>query len=674
MAVDRYRFIHDSVVSAVGQIDRDRQRRRFAKKKIGLMKFVILLLSLLPGLLVGEQIKPLTVEYAKVAGKSLKLDFYQPDDHSKSRPLIVWVHGGAWRAGNRKSVPIKELLNKGFAIASVDYRLTPVAPYPANVHDIKAAIRFLRAHTAKYRIDDEQISVAGVSAGGHLAALVGLTNGSAEHEGAVGDFLKVSSEVQAVVSFYGASDLLSILGQSTPHGLSVRVPALNLLLGGPPTEKLELARLASPLHQLDSTDPRVLLIHGDQDPQMPYQQSKDLHAACLKLEIPCELVTVKGGKHGGREFYQESLMTKVAGFLSKAKPFVHPGMLHSETEITFIKKKIASGEEPWKSAWDQLQSAEGASLTYTPKPTANVVRGARNRTDIGSSDLSDDAAAAYAHALQWSLTGKQAHADKVIEILNAWSGTLKSVGGHDAKLLIGMDGVSFCNAAELIRHTNHKWAEKDQQQFEKMLREVFYPVIKDFHPTANGNWDASMIQTMIAMGIFLDDRAMFDRATNYFLSGEGNGAITKYFNHFGQCQESGRDQLHTQMGMGFLSCACEMAWKQGVDFYRAADNRLALGYEYTAKYNLGEDVPFEPYRSVEGRYFSKKISRNSRGRFRPIYERIVHHYHDRKALDMPYSRKVADKKRPEKPHGQHISWGTLMSYGLPNDLKAKATK
>lgn len=353
-----------------------------------------------------------------------------------------------------------------------------------------------------------------------------------------------------------------------------------------------------------------------------------------------------------------------------SKPFVHPGLLHSKEEIAFIKGKISSGEEPWKSAWEQLNASESASLDHTPKPRAAVVRGARNRPDLGSSDFSRDAAAAYAHALQWSLTGKKGHAMMVIKILGAWSETLESVGGHDAKLLIGMDGIAFCNAAELIRHTSTHWSKPDQEQFEKMLREVFYPTIKDFYPTANGNWDAAMIQTMMAMGIFLDDRAMFDRARTYFLSGKGNGRITNYLNDFGECQESGRDQLHTQMGLGYLSCACEMAWKQGVDLYSAADNRLAQGFEYTAKYNLGEEVPFKPFRSVEGRYFYEKISKRSRGRFRPIYERTINHYVHRKGLKMPYSQKVARSRRPEAPHGQHISWGTLMFFNLPSSLPA----
>ena len=347
------------------------------------------------------------------------------------------------------------------------------------------------------------------------------------------------------------------------------------------------------------------------------------------------------------------------------KPFVHPGLLHSSEEIAFVKEQLAAGKEPWKSAWQQLEAAEIASLSYSPEPRAKVVRGARNRPDLGSSQMSADSSAAYTHSLQWTLTGKTAHAEKAIEILNGWSFTLESVSGHDAMLLIGMDGVKFCNAAELLRYTGAKWMTEDQKRFEQMLREVFYPVIKDFNPTANGNWDASMIQTMLAMGVYLDDREMFDRAVDQFLRGEGNGAVEKYLNDFGECQESGRDQLHVQMGLGFLGNACEMAWKQGVDLYGAADNRLALGFEYTSRYNLGEDVRYEPYRSVEGRYYYPKISKRGRGRFRPIYERILNHYQSRIGLKLPYSEKVAEEIRPEGTHSQHMPWGTLMFYGLP---------
>lgn len=349
-----------------------------------------------------------------------------------------------------------------------------------------------------------------------------------------------------------------------------------------------------------------------------------------------------------------------------AKPFLHPGLLHTREELAFVQGKIAAGEQPWQAAWERLRAASSAALDYQPEPHAEVVRGPYNNPNIGSSEFSRDSAAAYTHALQWCLKGNEAHARKSAEIIDAWTATLKKISGHDTKLLIGMAGVSFCNAAELLRHTSTVWAKPAQDRFERMLRDLFYPSIKDFYPTANGNWDAAMIQTMLAMGVFLDDRAMFDRAVDYFLEGKGNGSIRNYFNAFGQCQESGRDQAHTQMGLGFLGCAAEMAWKQGVDLYGAADNRLLLGFEYTAKYNLGHEVPYEPYRSFEGRYFYRAISADARGRFAPIYERVLYHYVGRKKLDMPFSREATTRLPPpgRDRNGAHIPWSPLM-FAVP---------
>ena len=345
--------------------------------------------------------------------------------------------------------------------------------------------------------------------------------------------------------------------------------------------------------------------------------------------------------------------------------FVHPGLLHNGAELEFVKSQVRAGAEPWKSAWESLRDHSISQLTWRPQATRDVVRGAYNNPDIGASNMERDAAAAYSQALQWYMTGEKAHAEKAIEILNAYSSTLKSVGGHDARLLIGMTGINFVNAAELIRHTYTGWKDNDQEQFEDLLLNLLYPVIKDFFPEANGNWDAAMIQTMMAIGVFLDDRAIFDRAVNHCLNGRSNGAISRYVNDFGECQESGRDQSHTQMGLGFLGCACEIGWKQGVDLYGAYNSRLASGFEYTAKYNLGYDVPYEPYRSIDGKYDYPAISRSGRGRFRPIYEKIYHHYYDRMGMTMPYTKEVIDKIRPETWQLQHASWGRLMFAGLP---------
>jgi len=259
------------------------------------------------------------VEYARVGERSLTLDIYQPqrtgDDPS---PLIVWVHGGAWRSGSKKSVPVTRLIEHGYAIASVDYRLSPEAQFPAQIHDIKAAIRYLRARAAKYHLDTNRFLVAGSSAGGHLAALTGTSNGNAELEGNVGNEIGTSSDVQAVVSFYGASNLQTILSQSTPHGLSVRVPALDLLLGGQPTDKPELAELASPVTHVDATDPPLWLIHGDADPQMPFEQSEELTEAYRRLSLPVQFDVVPGGQHGGKEFFTADRLDRLAAQLETA--------------------------------------------------------------------------------------------------------------------------------------------------------------------------------------------------------------------------------------------------------------------------------------------------------------------------------------------------------------------
>ncbi len=259
------------------------------------------------------------LEYGRVGERSLRLDLYQPPTVPDSgAPTVVWVHGGAWRAGSKADVPVSRWLSDGFAIASVDYRLSPEAPFPAQVHDIKAAIRFLRAQAGQYGLDPKRFVVAGSSAGGHLAALVGVSGHVNELEGEIGDFDSTDSSVQAIVSFYGASNLASILSQSTPHGLSVRVPALQLLLGGQPNEKPDLATLASPVAHVDRADPPLWLIHGDADPQMPIEQSYELSEKYKTQSLPVSFEVIAGGKHGGKEFYEPQRLDRIAGQLKES--------------------------------------------------------------------------------------------------------------------------------------------------------------------------------------------------------------------------------------------------------------------------------------------------------------------------------------------------------------------
>ncbi|MDE0867209.1 MAG: alpha/beta hydrolase [Rubripirellula sp.] len=246
----------------------------------------------------------------------LQLDFYLPTEQHGPAPLVVWVHGGAWRSGSRQQVPVTGLLDHGFAIASLDYRLSGDAPFPAQIHDIKAAIRYLRSNAVELGIDPDRIAIAGASAGGHLAALAGVSQGVQELTGLETNSQQPPDHVAAIVSFYGASNLETILQQSTPHGLGVRVPALQLLLRSQPDQKPKLARLASPVTHVDAVDPPLLLIHGDQDPQMPINQSHELKGAYDQAGVKVEFDVVHGGAHGGAVFYSADRIRRVAEFLS----------------------------------------------------------------------------------------------------------------------------------------------------------------------------------------------------------------------------------------------------------------------------------------------------------------------------------------------------------------------
>jgi acetyl esterase/lipase len=255
------------------------------------------------------------ITYASVGERVLQLDLHLPVA-VENPPLIVWVHGGAWRQGSRASVRT-EFVRKGFATASVGYRFSTEARFPAMVHDIKAAIRFLRARAADYGYQSDRIAISGDSAGAHLAALVGVSNGVDELEGEMGSDRDRSSAVQAIVAYYPATNLMTILAQSTPFGLNVRVPALQLLLGDLPERVPDLARLASVTTHVDRSDPPLLIFHGDQDPQMPINQSHELHGAYKALELDGDLVVVHGAVHGGDVFYEGEPLDRALVFLRR---------------------------------------------------------------------------------------------------------------------------------------------------------------------------------------------------------------------------------------------------------------------------------------------------------------------------------------------------------------------
>jgi len=313
-----------------------------------------------------------------------------------------------------------------------------------------------------------------------------------------------------------------------------------------------------------------------------------------------------------------------------SKPFVHPGMAQSKADMDYVKAKIQKGEEPWKSAFEQLKTQ--TNLVFKPKPRTHISVGAYGANSTGGREFSQSSEAAYHHALMWYITDDKRHADKVIEILQAWSNVLWDFDDNNAKLNVGLDAPGFLYAAEILKHTASGWKKVDINQFERMVMTVFYPVIKDFFTEANGNWDASMIHTMLCIGVLVDNHEIFNRAVERFFHGPGNSGITKYIYPNGQIQETTRDWGHVQLGIGEFAKAAQVAWTQSVDFYSAADNRLALGFEYTAKFLLGEQIP------VYG-----VLSTRARDEFRDIYESVYNHYQGLMNIDMPYTKELIEQ-------------------------------
>ncbi len=262
--------------------------------------------------------------YASINNVDLKLDLYVPKKAEGPMPLVVWIHGGGWREGSKERCPALPLLRRGFAVASINYRLTDVAVFPAQIYDCKAAIRYLRANAKTYDIDPDRIGVWGASAGGHLAALLGTTNGNKELEGSIGNHLNVSSDVQAVCDWFGPSDFMTMpIGK---RQFKVGQDPEIKFLGGPISEKQELARQCSPATHVTKDAPPFLIMHGDQDPLVPLQQSQLLYDRLNAAGVDARLIVMEGSGHGfgpddkaGQpviEFFQRTLGEKktVSGF------------------------------------------------------------------------------------------------------------------------------------------------------------------------------------------------------------------------------------------------------------------------------------------------------------------------------------------------------------------------
>jgi acetyl esterase/lipase len=234
------------------------------------------------------------IEFSKSGGESLGLDLARPKSPAGKCPAVLCIHGGGFRAGRREGWDgrCKMLAERGYVAATVTYRLAPKFPYPAAVHDVKAAVRWLRANAAAYSIDPEKIGVTGDSAGGHLAQFLGVTGGVALFEGDGGNPGQ-SSRVSCVVNWYGPSDFTKSYGKSVDAA-----EVLPLWLGGDDAKEHKKHIEASPLYWVTPDAAPTLLLHGTKDPYVAFEQAEWIRDRLKSAEVEVELLAFEGAGHG----------------------------------------------------------------------------------------------------------------------------------------------------------------------------------------------------------------------------------------------------------------------------------------------------------------------------------------------------------------------------------------
>jgi acetyl esterase/lipase len=244
-----------------------------------------------------------------------KLDLYLPA--APKGPLLVYIHGGGWAGGSKNDPMGLPMLNLGYTLASVEYRFSQDAIFPAQIEDCKAAVRWLRAHAAEYGYDPKRVAAAGDSAGGHLTALLAVTGDVRDFD--EGDNLDQSSAIRCGIDFYGPTDFLAFrpTGKDTDTQSKTGRPLLTQLFGGPLTEKLELARKASPVSWVNKHTAPLFILHGTKDPLVPTAQSTELYEKMQTAGVEVKLDVIDGAGHGGKEFFAADRPQQMVDFLEK---------------------------------------------------------------------------------------------------------------------------------------------------------------------------------------------------------------------------------------------------------------------------------------------------------------------------------------------------------------------
>lgn len=404
----------------------------------------------------------------------------------------------------------------------------------------------------------------------------------------------------------------------------------------------------------------------------------------------------------------------------------HPCAYVNSNDISRVKAAVtkADASDPVFVSWQKLISGPYTQKTYKPNPQETLVRGDPKGTGVSSENYivaDQDAAAAFQLALCWKVSGDNAYASAAINVLNSWAAKCKKITANDNNqyLLAGFQGHTFANAAELLRDCP-EWSASDQDKFKKWLKDVWYAKSYWFvenHGGANtcplhywSNWELANLASLLAIGIYTDDKAAIEYVYERFHKGEGSGCVNNMIpynpikdpdgksNLIAQSMESGRDQGHATLVVSICAELCRMAQNVGLDFWEAEDNKVLAMCEYTAKYNvkpngfyIATSMPFTTYKycvdcSCKDHNHGAThttISDNGRGTVRPCWDLIYAHYVKEAGLPANYAyytKLFADQLRytsgvltgdggaGDSRYGSasgaydQLGWGTLLFY------------
>lgn len=362
--------------------------------------------------------------------------------------------------------------------------------------------------------------------------------------------------------------------------------------------------------------------------------------------------------------------------------FRHPGVVVGGAQLAAVRRHVAAGQEPWKSAYGAMSASAYAARDYTPHPARTVACASNAGTDACVAERAD-AIAAYTQALMWSVSGDAAYARKAVAIMDAWSERVKEHTRDDADLQTAWAGSTWARAAEIVHAGYPAWPGPRVQRFKWMLRKAYLPEVTSKVPDYNGNWELAMTDATMSMAVFLEDRALYEEAVRryrarvpayFYLASDGAlpkpppGGTVKSADQlatywFGQRtyrdgvgQETCRNFMHIGYSLAATAHIAETAWHQGLDLYREEADRLTAALEFHARYQLGATAP---------RWLCGGQVKRTMG---PDVEVALNHLRGRMHRSLPQTEKLAERQRPAGTDDLFVAWETLTHAGNPTPV------